>query len=167
MLFNDSDSSQSTQISVAYWEESSFSNSYSDTAGITTTNEVTVSTKTNVFGIAEVSAALASGVASEKSLTVGESNSSTSKVTTTITVNATAAARSVVIAEAVAYYGEEEVDYIMTVQNKFGGEKFFVLGTFSGTSTTVYGSWTKIGTIKNGVIDIYSAFDNEYGYYEN
>ena len=167
VLFNDSDSSQSTQVSVAYWEESSFTNNYSDTAGITKTNDVTVSTKSNVFGIAEVSASIASGVASEKSLTIGESNSSTSKVTTTIRVDANVAARSVVVAEAVVYYGEEEVDYIMTVKNKFGGERFFVLGAFSGTSTKVFGSWTKIGTIKNGVINIYSAFDHEYGYYEN
>jgi len=167
VLFNDSGSSQSTQVSVAYTEETSFSNSYNDTAGITKTNDVSVSTKANVFGIGEISSSIAAGVASQKSLTVGKSNSSSKKTTTTIKVDANAAARSVVVAEAVVYYGEEDVDYIMTVKNKFGGERFYVLGTFSGTNTTVFGSWTKIGTIKNGVIKIYKAFKNEYGYYEN
>ena len=167
VLFNDSDSAQSTQVSVAYAEESSFSNTYSDTAGITKTNDVTIATKANVFGIAEVSSSIAAGVASQESLTVGESNSSSTKTTTTIKVDANVAARSVVVAEAVVYYGEEDVEYIMTVENQFGGERFFVLGTFSGTHTTVFGSWTKIGTINNGVVSIYSAFDNEYGYYEN
>lgn len=167
VLFNDSSSSQSTQVSVAYTEETSFSNNYSDTAGITKTNDVTVSTKANVFGIGEISASIAAGVASQKSLTIGKSNSSSTKTTTTIKVDANAAPRSIVVAEAVVYYGEEDVDYIMTVKNKFGGERFFVLGTFSGTNTTVYGSWTKIGTIRNGVVNIYKAFENEYGYYEN
>jgi len=167
VLFNDSSSSQSTQVSVAYAEETSFSNTYTDTAGITKSNDVTVSTKANVFGIAEISSSIAAGVASQKSLTVGKANSSSKKTTTTIKVDANVAARSVVVAEAVVYYGEEDVDYIMTVKNKFGGERFFVLGKFSGTHTTVFGSWTKIGTIKNGVIKIYNAFKNEYGYYEN
>jgi len=167
VLFNDSSASQSTQVSVAYTEESSFSNSYSDTAGITTTNNVTVSTKSDVFGIAEVSASISAGVSSQQSLTVGRADSTSNNTTTTIKVDTNVAANSIVVAEATAYYGQEEVDYIMTVENNFGGELFFVLGTFSGTNTTVFGSWTEIGTINNGVIDIYSAFENEYGYYEN
>ena len=38
VLFNDTSTSQTSQIGVAYTEESSFSNTYSETSGITETN---------------------------------------------------------------------------------------------------------------------------------
>lgn len=166
VLFNDSSSSQSTSIAVSYTDKSEFSNTYSETSGITTTSGVEVGVSSDWFGLATVSATLSSSVSSEESLTVGETVTESSTTTTKITVNATVPAYTVMIAEAIAYYTNEEVDYTMTVENTYTGEEFDVEGTFSGVSTSVYGSWTEIGTIENGVIDIYDAFEDEYGHYE-
>lgn len=167
VLFNDTSADQSTQVSVAYTESSGFSNSYSETSGITETLGVSVSTKGGLFGLAEVSSSLSASVAAQQSLTVGETVSTTSTTSTSININANVAAHRIVVAEAVAYYGTDEVDYTMTIENVYDNETFDVKGTFTGESTKVYGSWTEIGTIEKGVIDIYEAFEDEYGYYEN
>lgn len=167
VLFNDTSSDQSTQVSVGYTESTGFSNSYSETSGITETLGVSVSTKGGLFGLAEVSSSLSASVSAQQSLTVGETVSTTSTTSTTTNINVNVGAYRVVVAEAVAYYGTDEVDYTMTIENTYDNEEFEVKGTFTGESTQVYGSWTEIGTIEKGVIDIYDAFEDEYGYYEN
>lgn len=166
-MFNDTSTSQTSQIGVAYTEESSFSNTYSETSGITETTGVTVSTKADFFSLAEVSSTLSASVSAQESLTVGETVSSSSTTSTTVKIDVNIPAYSIVVAEVVAYYGDEQVDYTMTVENTYDGEEFEVKGTFAAETTQVYGSWTEIGTIEKGVIDIYDAFEYEYGHYEN
>ena len=128
---------------------------------------VTVSTKADFFSLAEVSSTLSASVSAQESLTVGETVSSSSTTSTTVKIDVNIPAYSIVVAEAVAYYGDEQVDYTMTVENTYDGEEFEVKGTFAAETTQVYGSWTEIGTIEKGVIDIYDASEYEYGHYEN
>lgn len=166
VLFNDTSTSQSTSVSVAYTDKTEFTNTYSETSGISSTYGIEVGVSTDWFDLFDVSTKLSTSVTSEESLTIGESITESSWSTTTITVNATVPANAIVVAEAIVYYTEEEVDYTMTVENTYTDEEFNVEGTFTGINTNVYGSWSQIGTIENGVIDIYEAFEDEYGYYE-
>lgn len=167
ILYNDTSVAQSTQVSVVYTEASSFENSYSETAGITKTMGVEVETSGDLFGLAKVSTTISGSVSGQESLTIGESVSTSSSTSTWVKVDANVAAHTIVVAEAVAYYDTDEIDYTMTVENTYDGEEFEVKGTFTGEGTQVFGSWTEIGTINQGVIDVYSAFEDEYGYLEN
>jgi hypothetical protein len=166
VLFNDTSTSQSTTVSVEYKDITSFANSYSETSGISEEYGVEAEVSSDYFDLVDVSTTLSYSVTQQDTLTVGETITESEWVTSTSSISVTVPANSIVVAEAVAYYGDEDVDYTMTVENTYTGEEFDVEGTFSGTSTTVWASWSEIGSISDGEIDIYDAYEEEYGSYE-
>lgn len=149
-----------TQVSVE--ESDSFSNSWSETSGISSTMGITVSASASYAGLAEVSTELSASVTQEESYTVGEefSESSTSSQSQSVTMNVPA--KTIMVAKTTVYYKNGVLPYTMTFKNTWDDNTFEQEGYLENSYVQQsFTSWLEIGYINDAgdaiVYDQYKA----------